>query len=155
MTIFGKPYSEYVRYQWPFLVALVVVGLIRLVLSISGQPDFFVKYFSVTVVGIIGSLYYAFTVRRSGFGSYRQLIPLIFNQNFIINGIAILGIILSIQGLRNIYDVPEFKPPFARDGSSLGHALAHLFAGNIIGTLMGWGITSLFMAIGGGRKPNN
>ncbi|MEO5761299.1 MAG: hypothetical protein ABIR28_03215 [Vicinamibacteria bacterium] len=150
--MFGKPYSAYLRFQWPFLTAIAVVGFIRLGLSIAGQPDSMVKFFSMTVVGIIGSVYYAMTVRRSGFGNYRELIPLIFNQNFLANSIAILGIILSIYGMPNILDVPEFKPPFARESTSLQHALAHLFLGNIVGTLFGWIITSMIMAIGGGRK---
>lgn len=149
--MFGKPYSEYVRYQAPFLIAIALVGLIRLVLSIAGQPHSLVKFFSMTAVGLVGSFYYALTIRRRGFGSYRHLIPLIFNQNFIVNGIAIVGIILSVYGMPNIYDVPEFKPPFARDGSSLGHGLAHFFLGNIVGTLIGWLVTSLIMAMGGGR----
>lgn len=149
--MFGKPYADYLRYQAPLLIAIAVVGLVRLALSISGQPDSMVKYFSITAVGAVGIVYYALTVRRRGFGSYREMLVLIFNQTFLANGIAIVGIVVAMMGLPNIYDVPEFRPPFAREATPIAHALAHLVLGNSFGTFFGWLIGSVFMAIGGGR----
>ena len=147
--MFGKSYTQYLRYQSPILVAIAGVGMVRLVLSLAGQPDSMVKFFSMTAVGLAGIVYYALTVRRHGFGSYLHMIPLIFNQGLVANGIAILGILLSVLGLANIYDVPEFRPPFARDASPAAHALAHLFLGTTVGTLVGWLFGSIVMAIGG------
>ena len=147
--MFGKSYSEYVRYQLPILIAIAVIGFIRLGLSLAGQPDSIVRFFSMTVLGFAGIVYYAVTVRRSGFGSYRHMLPLIFNQGLIANGIAILGILISVFGMPNIYDVPEFRPPFARDATPTAHALAHLFLGTTIGTLVGWIFGSIVMTIGG------
>ena len=48
--MFGKPYSEYLRFQAPILIAMAVLGLLRLGLSIAGQPDSVVKFVSVTAV---------------------------------------------------------------------------------------------------------
>src|SRR5262245_56497345 len=59
--IFGKPYSEYVRYQMPFLIGTAVLGLVRLGLSLAGQPNDVTKFFSMSVFGFIGIFYYALT----------------------------------------------------------------------------------------------
>jgi len=147
--MFGKPYSEYVRFQTPFLIGIAIVGVVRLLLSLAGQPDSVVKFASMTVVGFAGIAYYGVRVRRIGFGSYRHMIPLIFNQGLIANGIAILGIGLSVMGMPNIYDVAEFRPPFAREATPLAHAAAHLFFGTTLGTLVGWVFGSIVMAIFG------
>ena len=54
--MFGKPYSEYLRFQTPFLVAMAVVGVLRLGLSLAGQPDSIVKFASMTAVGFATGL---------------------------------------------------------------------------------------------------
>ena len=148
--MFGKPYSEYIRFQAPVLAVVAVVGLIRLVLSITGQPDSVVKFASMTAAGFAGIIYYGVRVRPGGFGSYRHLLPLIFNQGLVANGIAILGIGLSVLGLPNIYDATEFRGPFATAQTTpLQHALAHLLVGTTVGTLVGWCLGALAMLIGG------
>lgn len=148
--MFGKPYSEYIRFQAPVLALVAAAGLIRLVLSIAGQSDAIVKFVSMTAVGFGGIVYYGVRVRSSGFGSYRHLLPLIFNQGLIANGIAILGIGLSVLGLPNIYDATEFRGPFATAQTTpLQHALAHLLVGTTMGTLVGWCLGALAMLIGG------
>ena len=148
--IFGKPYSDYIRFQAPILIALTVVGLARLVLSLAGLPDSTVKFLSMSVVGFAGIVYYGLRVRPSGFGGYRQLLVLIFNQGLIANGIAILGICLAVAGLPNIYDVMEFRGPFATaETTALQHGLAHLFIGTTVGSLVGWTMGSIVMALYG------
>jgi len=148
--IFGKPYSDYIRFQAPFLAALVVVGLARLALSLAGLPDSTVKFVSVSVVGFAGIVYYGLRVRPSGFGGYRQMLVLIFNQGLIANGVAILGIGLAVTGLPNIYDVIEFRGPFATaETTPLQHGLAHLFIGTTVGALIGWAMGSIVMALFG------
>jgi hypothetical protein len=147
--MFGKPYSEYLRFQKSWLIVIAAVGLARLVLSLAGVPVSIVQLVSMNVVALPGVLYYGVRVGRSGFGSYRHLLPLVFDQAFLINGIAILGIGLSVMGLPNIYDVPETRPPFAQEASPAGHALAHLVIGNIAATLTSWALASLTMWIAG------
>jgi len=148
--MFQKSYSEYFRFQAPILIAMAIVGLLRLGLSIAGQPDSVVKFLSVTAVSFVGIIYYGLRVRPSGFGSYRHMLVLIFNQGLVAHSIAILGIILATMGLPNIYDVHEFRGPFATaETTPLQHALAHLFGGTTMGTLVGWAIGSIVMALFG------
>lgn len=150
MTMFGKSCSEYLRFQAPILVAMAIVGLLRLGLSIAGQPDSIVSFASVSAVGFAGIVYYGVRVRPSGLGSYRHLLPLVFNRGLVANGIAILGIGLAVMGMPNIYDVQEFRGPFATaETTPLQHALAHMFIGTTIGALIGWGMSSVVMAIFG------
>ncbi len=73
--MFEKPYADYVRYQAPILVAVAVVGLARLGLSLAGMPNSMVKHVSVTAVGFAGIFYSALRVQRTGFGSYRHMLP--------------------------------------------------------------------------------
>ena len=119
-------------------------------MSVGGMPNSTVQFASITVVGLIGAIYYGLRVRRSGFGTYRHLLPLVFNQSVLTNSIAIIAIAISAMGVPNIYDSPEFIPPFLSTvPSSLTHAMAHLFIGNIGGTLSSWGLASLAMLIAG------
>jgi hypothetical protein len=46
--------------KW-FIFAIAAMGLIRFVLSISGVPDNVVKYFSMIVIIMAGTLYFAVT----------------------------------------------------------------------------------------------
>lgn len=151
--MFGKSFAEYVRFQSPVLIAMAIVGLLRLILSIAGLPDSMVKFLSVSAVGFAGIVYYGVRVRPSGFGSYRHLLALVFIQGLVANGVAVVGIGLAVMGLPNIYDVPEFRGPFATpETTPLQHALAHMFVGTTVGALVGWGMSSIVMAIFGRSK---
>jgi len=44
-----------------FAAAIIVMGIIRFVLTLSGLPDSTVKYFSMTVIIIVGTFYFALT----------------------------------------------------------------------------------------------
>ena len=151
--MFGKSFAEYVRFQSPVLIAMAIVGLLRLILSIAGLPDTMVRFLSVSAVGFAGIVYYGVRVRPSGFGSYRHLLALVFIQGLVANGVAVVGIGLAVMGLPNIYDVPEFRGPFATpETTPLQHALAHMFVGTTVGALVGWGMSSIVMAIFGRSK---
>jgi len=148
--MFGKSYAEYLRFQTPFLVALAFTGLTRLVMSIGGAPNEVVRYFSMNVVFLAGTIYYALRVGRSGFGTYRHLLPLVFNQSLVIHTIAVLGIALSANGFPNVFDAPEFRGPGSTpETTALPHALSHVFIGMTVGTLVSWGVGSLVMLVGG------
>lgn len=150
MTLFDKPYTDYLRFQAPILAGIAVVGLTRLLLSIGGTPDSAVKYVSMTVVFFAGILYYGLRVGRSGFGAYRHILPLVFNQSLVFHAVAILGITLSANGFPNVFDAPEFRGPGeSATTTALPHALSHVFIGTTLGTLVGWGVGSALMAITG------
>ena len=146
--MFGKRISEYLAFQKAWLALIAVVGLARLGLSLAGLPDRTVMWLSMTVVGWAAVLYYGVAVHTKGFGSYRQLLPLMLFQVVLVQAIAVFGILLAIGGYANIYAAPEYSgPPFARSPNQWSHALAHLTIGIVAPVLLGWGVASLVLLI--------
>jgi hypothetical protein len=144
MTIFGKRLSEYVVFCKTFLGLILVVGIARLALSLGGAPNSTAKWLSITAVIWIGVLYYSIRVHTSGFGSYKQLLPICVLQSLAAQAIIVPGIILAIfTGKDNIYSVPEYA--FGNDGKSWLHVGAHLVLGTTIAPLIGWIVGCVIM----------
>ena len=142
--MFGRPLAEYVRFQKIVLAILVVVGLARLGASLAGLPDATVQWLAMNVVLWGGAVYYGIVVPRSGFGGYRQLLPLVTIQVLVFQAIAVLGILLAIAGFPNIFAAPEFS---FQAQSQWVHAAAHLTIGVVAPCLLLWGVASLVMLI--------
>jgi hypothetical protein len=140
--MFGKRISEYLRFPRVFLVATAAVGLARLLLSLLGLPNPTVAWLSMNVVVLAGALYYGVALKTGGFGSYKQLLPLVFFQVATMHAVAVLGILLSIAGLPNIFASPEYSGPTPAPNQWI-HILAHLTIGMIVPTLLLWGLASL------------
>ena len=66
MKIFGKTISEYVSFEKWFLILVLIVGLGRLILSLAGVSNSMDKFLSLTVLMLLGIVYYAVTVYTSG-----------------------------------------------------------------------------------------
>jgi hypothetical protein len=146
--MFGKRISEYLRFQKVWLALIAAVGLARLGLSLAGLPDKTVMFLSMTAVGWAAVIYYGVAVHTKGFGSYKQLLPLMIVQVVLVQAIAVAGILLAIAGFPNIYAAPEYSgPPFARSSNQWSHALAHLTIGMVVPVLLGWGVGSLILLI--------
>ena len=146
MTVFGKPLSEYIGFAKVFLLLILIVGVARLGLSIAGIENATVKWLSITVVSLIGLVYYSIRVHTSGFGSYKQLLVLIFIQSVLAQAIIIAGIVIAIfTGRDNIFSAPEYSG--GGDGKTWLHAGAHLVLGTIVGPLVTWLIGSLILLI--------
>jgi len=142
--IFGKKLSEYVRFQRVILGLILVVGLAKLALSLAGMPNSTTKWLSITVLTIVGVFYYGVRVRTTGFGSYKQLLPLIFNQNVLAHAIIVIGIVIGIvTGHDNVFTAPEYSG--GGDGKTWLHVGAHVVLGMIVGSLLGWLIASIVM----------
>jgi hypothetical protein len=150
MTIFGKKLSEYIAFQKVFLIVTAVVGLLRLALSLAGVSDDATRWLSMTAVAVVAMIYYAVAVHTSGFGSYRQLLPLLVIQSAVAQLIAIVGIAISAAtGKANIFTANEY-------GGQLNPALhigGHVVGGMIVGPLIAWAIASLVMLITKKVKP--
>lgn len=145
MQVFGKSLSEYVRFQKPILIAILVVGLLRLILSLAGLPVGTVQWLSMTVVALVGVIYYGIRVPKTGFGSYRHLLPLAVIQSTLANTIAIVAILIALTtGQPNIFTDPGFSPGEGRDAF---HLFGHVAFGIGIGSILSWGISSLVMLI--------
>ncbi len=144
--MFGKRLSEYLGFQKVFLGLIAAVGLARLGLSLAGLPNSTVTWLSMNAVLWAATLYYGVAVHTKGFGSYRQLLPLVFLQLVPFHAIAVLGILLSIAGFPNIFAAPEYSGPFASQSQWI-HVLAHLTIGMIVPSLLLWGVSSLVLLV--------
>jgi len=146
MKIFGKSISEYVSFDRGFLILVLVVGLGRLILSLLGAPNSTTKFLSITVVLLLGMVYYSVTVYTSGFGSYKQLLPVMALPVILGTCIVITGIVIAIlTGKDNIFSAPEYSPGGV-DGKNWGHVGGHVVA-MIILPLILWAVGSLIMFI--------
>jgi hypothetical protein len=144
MKIFGKTLSEYFNFQRVIMILIILVGLGRLVLSLAGLPLTSVRWLSLTALSVIGILYCAIQVPRTGFGSYRHLLPLFVMQAGAANLIIAGGILLSIvTGKPNIYSVPEYSGALVE--WPWLHAAGHVLDGFIVGPLIGFVIGSAIM----------
>lgn len=151
MKIFGKTLSEYVSFEKEFLILTMAVGMGRLILSLSGVPNSAVKFVSLTAVTLLGLIYYSVRVYTSGFGSYKQLLPVLALQVILSNLIIIFAIVLSnVTGRENIFSAREYG------GGSWGHVAAMIMV-MIVSPFVLWLIGCLIMLLAkmlsGGRQP--
>lgn len=142
--MFDRRVSQYLGFQKVFLVLIAVVGLARLGVSLAGLPNARVAWLSMNLVAWSGALYYGIRVHTTGFGSYKQLLPLGFFQMVVFQAVAVLGILLAIAGRQNIFAAPEYS---IRDQSQWVHLLGHLTIGIVAPSLLLWGVSSLVMLI--------
>jgi hypothetical protein len=144
MTIFGKKLSEYVAFQKVVLMVIVVVGLLRLGLSLASVSDSATRWISISVVALAATVWYGVAVHTKGFGSYRHLLPLHVIQGVVSSVIVIVGILISAAtGRQNIFTADEY-------GGTMSvplHVGGHVVFGMVIGPLVGWAISSLVMLI--------
>jgi hypothetical protein len=144
--MFGKSVGQYLSFQKWFLVAIAVVFVVRLGLSMTGAPNTTARWFSVTVVLLLGTLYYGVAVHTQGFGSYKQLYPLGLIQNVLGEGLVALAIVLGIlAGHDNIFTAPEYSG--GGDGKNWLHVFAHLVLGIVVLPLVSWAISSLVLLV--------
>jgi hypothetical protein len=146
MTIFDKRVSDYVAFSKPILWLIGIVGIARLGLSLGGVPNATVKWLSISIAMLLGLVYSAIRVHTTGFGSYKQLLPVLFVQSVFAESIIIVGIVIAIFTARdNIFSVPEYSG--GGDGKTWFHAGAHLVLGMMIGPLLAWLVGCVLMFV--------
>ncbi len=146
MKIFGKSLSEYVSFAKVILAVIVLVGGLRLVLSLAGVSNDTVSWFSMSVVALLGAVYFGVQVTKTGFGGYRHLLPLMVLQGGISNAIAALGVALAITtGRNNIFTAPEYSGGDV--GNNWVHVVAHIVLGVTVIPLALWLLSSLAMLV--------
>jgi hypothetical protein len=144
MTIFGKRLSEYAAFAKVFLALILLVGMVRLALSLGGVPNTTARWISISVVMWIGIVYFAVRVHTTSFGTYRHLLPIYALQSLAAQAVIVPAIILAIlTGRDNIFSIPEYS--FGSDGKTWAHVAAHLFIGTTVGSLVAWAAGSLVM----------
>ena len=106
--MFGKKFSEYVRFERWILILVVVAFVSRLAIGLSGVPVPTTRWISINIVLLVGLIYCSIAVHTKRFGSYKQLLGLLFVQNAFAHLLIAVGIILAIvTGIDNIYTAPE------------------------------------------------
>lgn len=146
MTIFGKRLSEYIAFAKLFLGLILIVGILRLVLSLGNAPHWAAQWASITIVAWIGVVYFAIRVHTSGFGSYQHLLPIYVLQGITTQIVVVPSIILAIiTGKDNIFSVPENF--FGRDGKTWLHVAGHLVIGTTVAPLISWVIGCVIMFV--------
>lgn len=142
----GKSVAQYLGFQKVVLALIVIAFLVRLALSLGGAPNSTAKWISVTGVLLLGIVYYGVAVHTKGFGSYKQLYPLMLFQSVLGEGLVALAVLLAIfTGQDNIYTAPEYSG--GGDGKNWLHVVAHLVIGAVVFPLISWGIASLVMFV--------
>lgn len=141
--IFGRKISEYIAFQKWFMVATAVVGLVKLALSLGGVPTATLKFVPMNAVVFAGMFYAGVKVYTSGFGSYRQILPLGFFNIVPLHLVAVTGILFAIAGYPNIYAAPEF----GGEVNQWLHIAAHLTLGMVAAPLILWLVGSIVMKV--------
>ena len=114
-----------------FIAAILAMGGLRFYLTVSGYPDSFVKWFSMTAVISAGILFFAFrtqTHKERFIASYLLIIP------YMIVEVAALSY-TWISGRHTIFQTDEY---------SLGFPIAEHTVGHFIGGLT-WEPWSVFL----------
>jgi len=146
MTIFGKRLSEYFAFCKPFLGLILVVGIARIALSFGDAHNSSARWLSMTAVIWIGVVYYSIRVHTSGFGSYKQLLPICFLQSVTAQVIIVPSIIVAIlTGKDNVFSIPESF--FGNDGKTWAHVAGHLIVGTVGASLISWIVGSVIMFV--------
>jgi hypothetical protein len=104
-----------------FIAAIAVVGVVRFVLSVSGLPDSTVKYVSMSVVIMLGTIYFGLTSRTHKSrlkDAYLLILP------YLVVEVLALGYTWA-TGRRTIFHAEEYS-----FGTSIGaHTIGHLVGG--------------------------
>jgi len=144
--MFGKTVGQYLAFQKVILALIAVAFVVRLGLSLSGTPNETAKWISVTSVLLLGVVFYGVAVHTTGFGSYKQLYPLLLFQSLLGEGLVALAIVLAIvTGRDNIYTAPEYSG--GGDGKNWTHVVAHLMVAAVSLPLISWAIASLVLFV--------
>jgi len=115
-----------------FILAILLMGIVRFVLTISGVPNSIVKFFSMTAVIAVGLVYFA--VSTSSHLERLKASFLLILPYMIIEAFA-LGFTWA-TGRQTIFHAPEY--------SFGGTPLAYHFVGHIVGGFT-WEPLSIFL----------
>jgi hypothetical protein len=143
--MFGKRFSEYIRFELWILILIAVVFVVRLVLPMAGVPIAQARWVSINLVLLVGLVYCSIAVHTARFGSYKQLFGLLLIQNVLGHFLIVVALAAAvITGTDNIYTSPEFFG--GSSGRNWGHVLAHVVAGFVI-SVIAWLVGSAILFV--------
>jgi hypothetical protein len=141
----GRKFSDYVRFEGWILILIVLMFIVRLGLSLSGESFSLIRWFSINIVLLLGLIYCSVAVHIRKFGAYRQLLGLLLVQNVLAHILIAVGIVLGIVTARaNAFTAPEVFG--GSDGATWGHVAAHLIAG-FLAAVVAWLIGSVILFV--------
>jgi len=105
-----------------FMAAIAVMGVIRFVLTIAGMPDAIVKFASMTVIMMVGTLYFgvvSLTHKERLKAAYLLVLP------YMIVEVAALGYIWA-TGHQTIFHAAEYSFGMGIAAHTIGHLVGGL-----------------------------
>jgi hypothetical protein len=149
--MFGRKFSEYIRFERWILILIGIVWAVRLGVSLAGTSFSLTRWISINIVLLIGLVYCSIAVHTSRFGSYKQLLGLLFIQGAFSHLLIAAAIVLGIvTGTDNAYTAPEVSG--GQDGKFWLHVVAHL-VGAVLLPLFAWLIGSIILFVTKRVKP--
>ncbi len=98
MSLFGKRLGDYARFARTGMILILLMGLIRFIVGISGVPyERATNLVSITILTMLLSIIYGQKAAVSGFGRYRHLLPTVFLLAAMMYGFIIPAIL--VEGL--------------------------------------------------------
>ena len=141
----GKKLTDYIQFERWILVLIAAMWAIRLAVSLAGTSFTVTRWFSINIILLIGLIYCSIAVHTSGFGSFKQLLGLLYLQVGFAHILIAAGIVLGIlTGKDNAYTTPEVSG--GGDGKTLIHVIAHCAAAAIL-PLIAWLVGSVILFI--------
>ena len=125
-----------------FIAAIAATGVVRFILNVSSVPNDVVKYFSMTAVMILGSIYFAITLtthKERLKAAYLLVLP------YMTIEVLALGY-TWVSGRQTIFSVPEYSMGYSLAAHTIGHLVGGLTWEPLFGFLMMeiiWGIYAL------------
>ena len=109
MTFFRKSLSDYLRFAKIILIVTIVVGFVRLALSLAGANSIAIL-FSLNAVLLFAAVYFPIRVHTTGFGNYPQLLAMLTILILVEQLIIAFGIsVAAVSGIDNIFSSPEMS----------------------------------------------
>ena len=157
MSLFGKKIAEYVRFVRVGLILILIMGVVRFLVGISGVPyERATHLVSLTILTALLLVIYGQRAAATGFGTYRHLLPTAFALSVSMYGFIILAILTEgLTGLPGYFHVHSLHamaqnpsvptwitqaiPTFMNVPTHIGGQVVAMF---LFGFL-GWGLASL------------
>lgn len=134
MSLFGKSLGTYAKFVRTGMILIVLMGLARFIVGISGVPYERATYLlSITILTLLLSFIYGQKAAASGFGGYRHLLPTVFMLAAAMYGFIILAIV--VEGLSGIHGYFHGQTLAALGGQMAGMKGMH--GVNIPGSVLG------------------
>jgi hypothetical protein len=144
MTLFGKKPQEYARFARVGIILILLVGLARFIVGVSGVPyERATHLVSLTITTLVLAIVYGARAAATRFGGYRQLLPTV-----VLLALAMYGFIVAailVEGLGGIHGY------FHAPGHGLvpgGISIRDHIAGQLLAMLFSIGAFWVLAAVG-------